>query len=69
MQDLFDQQRAILRRDLLDSYETVAAIVAEEIRAPTVDEEKPPDEDLQARKTSRYPIAAIVIIGSYFYGT
>lgn len=36
IQDLFDQQRAILRRDLLDSYETIAARVAEEIRTPVV---------------------------------
>jgi CheY-like chemotaxis protein len=34
IQDLFDQQRAVLRRDLLDSYETIAARVADEIRAP-----------------------------------
>jgi CheY-like chemotaxis protein len=42
--DLFDQQRAVLRRDLLDSYETIASRVATEIR----DTEEPalaPDED------------------------
>ena len=42
IQDLFDQQRAILRRDLLDSYETIAARVAEEIRAPVVAAEEFP---------------------------
>lgn len=36
IQDLFDQQRAVLRRDLLDSYETIAARVADEIRAPEI---------------------------------
>jgi CheY-like chemotaxis protein len=34
IQDLFDQQRAVLRRDLLDSYEAIAARVADEIRDP-----------------------------------
>jgi CheY-like chemotaxis protein len=32
IQDLFDQQRAVLRRDLLDSYEVIASRVADEIR-------------------------------------
>jgi len=34
IQDLFDQQRAVIRRDLLDSYEAIAARVADEIRVP-----------------------------------
>ena len=38
IQDLFEQQRAVIRRDLLDSYEAIAARVAEEI-APEADEE------------------------------
>ena len=38
IEDLFDQQRAILRRDLLDSYETIATRVAEEIKEPVEDE-------------------------------
>lgn len=51
IQDLFNQQRAVLRRDLLDSYETIAARVVDEIRPPekpveveaeTVDREEPP---------------------------
>ncbi|MFI5223100.1 MAG: response regulator [Nitrospirales bacterium] len=45
IQDLFDQQRAVLRRDLLDSYETIAARVAEEIRAPVVAVEEIPEID------------------------
>ncbi|MBT8131139.1 MAG: response regulator [Gammaproteobacteria bacterium] len=32
IKDLFAQQRAVLRRDLLDSYETIASRVADEIR-------------------------------------
>ncbi|MBT8080651.1 MAG: response regulator [Gammaproteobacteria bacterium] len=38
--DLFEQQRAVLRRDLLDSYETIASRVADEIRAPEPEAEK-----------------------------
>jgi len=34
IQDLFNQQRSVLRRDLLDSYETIAARVVDEIRPP-----------------------------------
>ncbi len=34
IRDLFAQQRAVIRRDLLDSYETIARRVADEIRAP-----------------------------------
>jgi len=34
IQDLFEQQRAIVRRDFLDSYESIAARVVDEIRAP-----------------------------------
>lgn len=34
IQDLFAQQRAVIRRDLLDSYEAIASRVADEIRAP-----------------------------------
>ncbi len=45
IQDLFDQQRAVLRRDMLDSYETIAARVAEEIRAPVVTVEEVPEID------------------------
>lgn len=51
IQDLFDQQRAVLRRDLLDSYETIAARVAEEIRAPaatTPEISEPVDEESSA---------------------
>jgi len=61
MQDLFDQQRAILRRDLLDSYETIASIVVDEIRTPAIDDEQPVEEQSDARKTIRYPVAAIVL--------
>jgi len=38
IQDLFDQQRAVLRRDLLNSYETIAARVVDEIRPAESDE-------------------------------
>lgn len=34
IKELFDQQRAILRRDLLDSHETIATRVIDEIKSP-----------------------------------
>jgi CheY-like chemotaxis protein len=69
MQDLFDQQRAILRRDLLDSYETIAAIVVDEIRAPTANDEEPPEENFETTKTRRYPLAALIIaIAIFIFG-
>ncbi len=34
IRELFDQQRAILRRDLLDSHETIATRVIDEIKSP-----------------------------------
>lgn len=37
IQDLFEQQREVLRRDLLDSYEAIASRVADEIRPPDTD--------------------------------
>ncbi len=37
IQELFDQQRTILRRDLRDSHEEIAARVADEIRTPAED--------------------------------
>ena len=39
IQDLFDQQRSILRRDLRDSHEEIAARIAGEIRAPATEDE------------------------------
>ncbi len=45
IQELFEQQRAVIRRDLLDSYETIAARVADEIAPEAgseVEDERPP---------------------------
>lgn len=57
IEDLFDQQRAILRRDLLDSYEAIASRVADEIR-PT-EEPEPVIED--APQDHRFKIAAALL--------
>ena len=38
IQDLFDQQRAILRRELRDSHEEIATRIADEIRPPVTDD-------------------------------
>jgi CheY-like chemotaxis protein len=74
IQDLFDQQRAVLRRDLLDSYETIAARVAEEIRAPVVEAEEIPetdeaaDPDIPARlKIAIVLLSVLVITFAWLY--
>lgn len=65
IQDLFDQQRAILRRDLLDSYETIAARVAEEIRSPAAatPEVPEPDADEGPDIPARLKIAIALLTG------
>ena len=68
IQDLFDQQRAVIRRDLLDSYETIAARVADQIRTPEPEElatEEPvPDERIPARL--QYAIVVLAVIAIVF---
>ena len=61
IQDLFEQQRAVIRRDLLDSYEAIATRVADEIRLPPAEEpEEPliPDES----SASGFMRAAVVVL-------
>jgi len=58
IQDLFDQQRAVLRRDLLDSYETIAARVADEIRAPTSKD----DGGVSADSSQRLPAHFVAVV-------
>ena len=64
IQNLFDQQRAVLRRDLLDSYETIAARVADEIKTSSGDSAD--SAGLFARTTVpgilQAAIAALVIV-------
>ena len=68
IKDLFDQQRAILRRDLLDSYETIASRVVDEIRpppAPEPEEPEPPGEQLTPR-ANRIAVAALAVLTMIF---
>ena len=58
IQDLFDQQRAILRRDLLDSYEAIAARVADEIRAP----DKQAEAASSAESGNRLPVRFVAVV-------
>lgn len=74
IQDLFDQQRAVLRRDLLDSYEVIASRVADEIRpAPdtdTIPEEidEEPGDDIPARlKIAIAILSALVFVFASLY--
>ena len=58
--DLFDQQRAVLRRDLLDSYETIASRVATEIR-DAEEPALPPDDDVDPDKPRTLQIFAGIL--------
>lgn len=63
IEDLFRQHRAVLRRDLLDSYEAIAARVAEEIRE---EEEEPPDEPAARAAPAR--LLPVVALGAIALG-
>lgn len=68
IKDLFDQQRAILRRDLLDSYETIANRVVDEIRPPPVpepDEPQAPAEHFSPR-ANRIAVAVLALLTMVF---
>lgn len=72
IQDLFDQQRAVLRRDLLDSYETIAARVADEIRTPEGREQAGVAADSAERMPGRFVavvsvLVAVIIIFGWLY--
>ena len=64
IQDLFEQQRAVIRRDLLDSYEAIATRVADEIRTPAAEEpEEPPIPDESS--ASGFMRAAVVVLAVF----
>ncbi len=68
IQDLFDQQRSVIRRDLLDSYEVIAARVVDEIRPPVPDElpgPKPAEETGPSRFV-RVALAGLAIVAMVF---
>ncbi len=62
IQDLFDQQRAVLRRDLLDSYEAIAARVADEIREPESREKAGVSADPAERLPGRFVAVVSVLV-------
>jgi len=68
IRDLFDQQRAVLRRDMLDSYETIATRVAGEIKAPEADDidadEPVAETDVPVRL--QIAVAVLVVIAMVF---
>ncbi len=69
IQDLFSQQRAILRRDLLDSYEAIAARVADEIRAPESREETGATTDSAERLPGRFvAIVSVLVMLTVVFG-
>lgn len=66
IQDLFDQQRAVIRRDLLDSYEAIASRVADGIRVPETDgqpeQEKERRDEVPPRLQFLIAVMAVVIV-------
>ena len=68
IRDLFDQQRAVFRRDLLDSYETIAARVADEIRPDEEPEtiEPPVAEESGMPRFARVAVSVLAIMTMVF---
>ena len=63
VQELFDQQRSILRRDIRDSHEKIAARVTDEIRSPGKSEDGGQVASLaRPRPTLAYAAAALLAI-------
>lgn len=66
IEDLFAQQRAVIRRDLLDSYETIASRVADEIRTPETEEpvarEEPSGQKVSPPVQLAIAVMAVVIV-------
>ena len=72
IEDLFDQQRAILRRDMLDSYESIATRLADEIRTPLGDEPDDRSDSVTDRVVAYRAIVfalgvAAIILGGLFW--
>jgi CheY-like chemotaxis protein len=61
IKDLFDQQRAVLRRDLLDSYETIASRVVDEIRPPDPQEPEEPEDPVESPTLPVNQIAVAIL--------
>ena len=62
IQDLFEQQRAVLRRDMLDSYESIATRVADEIKTPEIDDMEI-DEPVSGRQVpARLQVAVAILV-------
>lgn len=64
IQDLFAQQRAVIRRDLLDSYEAIASRVADEIRSPEPEESEveTPERGTRVSPAVQVAIAAMAVV-------
>lgn len=68
--DLFDQQRSVIRRDLLDSYESIAVRVADEIRSTQSETPEEPEEDKSEQTVLsgwlQSAVAALAVIALVF---
>lgn len=61
VQDLFEQQRAILRRDLKEGYDSIAAKVIDEIRAPAKDGDAMPERAAPKRGPNKLRLATTML--------
>ncbi len=70
IQELFDQQRAIMRRDLLDSHEKIAARVADEIRASDAEDgsDKLPKREIEWPGPMHVVLAVLTLVAVVFAG-
>jgi CheY-like chemotaxis protein len=70
IQDLFDQQRAVLRRDLLNSYEAIATRVVDEIRPAVPEEfdEFPPAEETAGSGFMQVAVIVLAVFTMVFAG-
>ena len=68
IKDLFEQQRSVLRRDLLDSYEAIATRVAEEIRPveETEDELPEPADDPESSPFMQVAVTLLAVLTMAF---
>lgn len=70
IKDLFEQQRSVLRRDLLDSYETIATRVAEEIRPAdeTLEDDFEHDDVPESPRFMQVAVTVLAVLTMVFAG-
>ncbi|MEM1263216.1 MAG: response regulator [Pseudomonadota bacterium] len=64
IQDLFAEQRAVIRRDLLDSYETIAARVVDEITPEAANDDETDDIDAATVRPGVVAVLALLALAA-----